>query len=154
MDGQRVTEHLQAIAEEAVPEEMDLWPDIQVQITARQNGRVGPGRTSRWTSLTRVKNVILATGMTLILVMVGLVAMPKSEVGVVEFLGLEAIVNREMTPTMSATASATSPGSAFTGTPPSAMSRPTPTPVSVESETDGTEQGLIFEDTPYPDEAN
>lgn len=148
MNEQRVTEVLHTIAREAVPDDLDLWPDIRAQVetihTARRDGRMAAPRPVQ-----RITSKAWAVGVA-ILVLGGLIFMPGVRTSVVEILGIMSIVSRDSTPTTSltVTASATVPDTAFTGTPPSAPRSPTPAP---QSEPGG--QPLSFEDTPYPADA-
>lgn len=153
MNEQRISEVLQGIAEEAVPDDLDLWPNVRAQVmesrAARRNGHIAARRPSH-----SIRNSVWAASVAIV-VLAGLAFTPGVRTTVVEILGLAPTAAHDSTPTTSltVTASATVPDTAFTGTPPSSTLRPTPTPLSpIGVDTGG--QPLSFEDTPYPDEAN
>ena len=159
MNEQRVTEHLRAIAEDGVPGDLDLWPGMDARLDEarppQRNGRLAPEGLFAWREPFRVRRgLAMAVGLAALVVALGVVAAPKTAVNVVEFLGLDAVLVSDPLPT----ASATVPGTVFTGTPPSSTPRPTPTPLPAPvGQSGGTtpaeaEAGvtLIIEDTPLP----
>jgi len=135
----RVSQLLQALAEEAVPDDVDLWPGVRAGVEER---RV-PGDIRA----ARRRGFALAAGLAALVLAASLIAAPQVQVDLVEILGLDAVLTRDtdtaVTVTVSVSASATVPASAHTGQPPSHTPQPTPTPLS-------TAQNLAFEDTPLP----
>lgn len=149
----RVSQLLQALAEEGVPDDVDLWPSVRAGVEEGRASRFQwDGRPAPSSEVTaRRRSLALAVGLAALVLAGSLIAAPNVQVSLVEILGLDAVLTRDtvtaVTVTASVSVSATVPASAHTGQPPSDTPQPTPTPFS-------TAQNLVFEDTPLPGTEN